>query len=215
MSTPVTRAQARSSRRARVTRREEILDAIRDAVEGLAEEGLAFSELSVERIAAAAGLSRSSFYRYFADKSELLMSLAEALVTERNEAGLAIWAIPPTAPRATLDEAFAHFLRVCWEHRVIMRAVADAQAYDPTALALHQTVFRDAVAAVSAHIQAGQAGGWVRADAHPELTAEWLVAMNDRGLGALVHVAEGELRQLAQSLSQVVWLVLYEGCRTP
>jgi len=46
------------------------------ATETLLEEGASFASLSIERIATRAGISRTAFYFYFADKRELLMRLA-------------------------------------------------------------------------------------------------------------------------------------------
>ena len=49
------------------------------ATEELLASGNSYAELSVERIAAAAGRSRTAFYLYFRDKRDLLMRLTEAV----------------------------------------------------------------------------------------------------------------------------------------
>ena len=46
------------------------------ATEALLGEGASYASLSIERIATRAGISRTAFYFYFADKRELLMRLA-------------------------------------------------------------------------------------------------------------------------------------------
>jgi len=144
------------------------------------------------------------------------VALAEEMIAERNAAGLPLWDIPPTAPRTVVQTAFRHFLRVCWKHRAVMRAVADAQGYDPAAKEQHSNVFRNAVNVVTEHILTGQAEGWIRPELHPRLTAEWLAAMNDRGLAALVSRAtENELDSLADALTSIVWYTLYDGVRDP
>ena len=46
------------------------------ATEQLLAEGSSYADLNVERIATAAGISRTAFYFYFRDKRDLLMRLA-------------------------------------------------------------------------------------------------------------------------------------------
>ena len=74
---------------AALTRRTEAQSAKRAAVEaavlGAAERLLAgapFAELSVDRIAKEAGISRTAFYFYFRDKRELLMRLTEGVTDQ-------------------------------------------------------------------------------------------------------------------------------------
>src|SRR5947209_6331519 len=49
------------------------------ALEELLRAGASFTELGVERIASAAGISRSTFYLYFTDKTDLLIRLSASL----------------------------------------------------------------------------------------------------------------------------------------
>ena len=46
-----------------------------EATETLLADGASFADLGVERIATQAGITRTAFYFYFADKLELLMAL--------------------------------------------------------------------------------------------------------------------------------------------
>jgi AcrR family transcriptional regulator len=68
--------EKRRARRAAVQAR------VRDATEDLLREGNNYAEMSIETIAARAGISRTTFYDYFADKRELLLSLGATLVSE-------------------------------------------------------------------------------------------------------------------------------------
>jgi len=58
-------------------RREEIDERVLDTTADLLSDGEGFTQLSVERIAAAADVSRSTFYVHFSDKTDLLIRLAE------------------------------------------------------------------------------------------------------------------------------------------
>src|SRR5882757_8906783 len=59
----------------RQERRERIERQLLDATERLMADGASFTELSVDRLATEAGISRASFYIYFEDKGHLLRSL--------------------------------------------------------------------------------------------------------------------------------------------
>ena len=57
-------------------KRAQVQAAVLAATEALLAEGSSYAELNVERIATAAGISRTAFYFYFRDKRDLLMRLA-------------------------------------------------------------------------------------------------------------------------------------------
>jgi TetR/AcrR family transcriptional regulator, ethionamide resistance regulator len=53
-----------------------------EATEQLLSEGHTYGELNIEAIAGRAGISRTTFYDYFSDKRELLLSLGATLVSD-------------------------------------------------------------------------------------------------------------------------------------
>src|SRR2546423_14757803 len=73
-------AMATLSRRPEPTtaKRAEIEARVLEATEGLLGEGASYTDLSVERIATRAGISRTAFYFYFHDNRELPIRLTEA-----------------------------------------------------------------------------------------------------------------------------------------
>ena len=66
----------------RLARRKAVQSRVMDATEELLREDHTYAELSIEAIAARAGISRTTFYDYFADKRELLLSLGATLISE-------------------------------------------------------------------------------------------------------------------------------------
>ncbi len=70
------RDEQRRARRAAVQAR------VMDATEQLLREGHTYADLSIEAIAARAGISRTTFYDYFEDKRQLLLSLGATLVND-------------------------------------------------------------------------------------------------------------------------------------
>ncbi|WP_354701178.1 hypothetical protein DSM112329_01485 [Paraconexibacter sp. AEG42_29] len=208
------RSFTRTANRAGGSRREEITAQLLDAVEALLGEGHAYSELSVERLATVAGLSRSSFYRYFADKGELLLALADDVVNGLNETGRRVWSLPPGSSREDLQDAIGALLAEGREHRMVFGAIVDAQSYDPAIREHYAAIVGEAISYVSSHIETGQREGWVRDGIEPEATAEWLCTMTERGMSAVVGAAPGNrIPALAHSLAEIIWRTLYDGVR--
>ena len=68
--------EQRKARRASVQRR------LMEATEQLLREGHTYADLGIETIAARAGISRTTFYDYFDDKRQLLLSLGSTLISD-------------------------------------------------------------------------------------------------------------------------------------
>jgi TetR/AcrR family transcriptional regulator, ethionamide resistance regulator len=66
----------------RKARRAAVRERVKEATEQLLREGHTYADLGVETIAARAGISRTTFYDYFDDKRELLLSLGAALISD-------------------------------------------------------------------------------------------------------------------------------------
>ena len=80
-------------RQGRQQRREHMESRLLDATERLMGEGASFTELSVDRLAGEAGISRASFYIYFEDKGHLLRRLAAAVFGDLAAAGERWWGV--------------------------------------------------------------------------------------------------------------------------
>lgn len=76
MASTTRRPSTAADRRAALEKR--ILSEIEELLRG----GVTYTELSVEQIAHAAGISRSTFYLYFRDKVDVLLRLSGSLKTE-------------------------------------------------------------------------------------------------------------------------------------
>lgn len=109
-----------AGRRGRATRRR-----LLDSVSSLLESG-AYRDLTVVDVARAAGTSPATFYQYFTDAEEAVLSLASDLV-DRAGPSLAApiergdWA-GPDAPRAALDVADA-FIELWERDRAVLRVI--------------------------------------------------------------------------------------------
>lgn len=85
----------------RQERRGQIERLLLDATERLMADGASFTELSVDRLATEAGISRASFYVYFEDKGDLLRRLASQVFEDLADAAERWWGCPVAATRPT------------------------------------------------------------------------------------------------------------------
>lgn len=95
----------------------------------LLSDGANFTELGVQQISAAAGVSRSTFYTHFRDKTDLLMRLATTMLTTSFSVASA-WEPADGAER--LADTFLEVLGIYREHAAVLRAIAEVAAYDET-----------------------------------------------------------------------------------
>lgn len=178
------------------------------AVERLHEEGLAYGEVSVERLITAAGVTRSTFYSYFDDKDALLTDLAGAVLDEL----LQPWfAIDPAGSKEDLRRGIDGIFRTYRAHRAIMVAI-DEPMPGGSAEREFQGLMARSTAAVSAYIKAGQASGTVDAALDANTLAALLMWMSERGLAkSVAQAGPRELDALADGLTEIFWRTLRGG----
>jgi AcrR family transcriptional regulator len=204
----------RKTQRGRSERREEIRAQLLAAVESLLADGESFTELSVERLASVAGVSRSTFYVYFADKGELIRAWLSDISSRLEVAASRWWALDAGAEWSDLRAALELVVTVYRPHATLMAAAFDASAYDPGVREQVETMMGRNVAGLRKHIRNGQAAGTVDARIPAAPTAAWLTWMAERGLAQLVNGAsEAEIAGLVDGYTWIVWNTLYAGAR--
>jgi AcrR family transcriptional regulator len=204
----------RKNRSNRAQRRESVQGELLGAVDRLLDNGESYTELSVERLVAEAGLSRSTFYVYFEDKGDLLRALAEDVIVEIGEAGRRWWELPPDASKDAVRDALTEVFRTYRRHRAVFGAVVDTAAYDSGVRQQFGALVLGLITELADHIRKGQEQGYVRQGLDPDRTAAWLTWMAERGLHQLVATAsEEESEKLLTSMADIVWATLYEGTR--
>ncbi|MDX6713509.1 MAG: TetR/AcrR family transcriptional regulator, ethionamide resistance regulator [Baekduia sp.] len=111
-------------------KRAQVQAAVLAATEQLLAEGSSYADLNVERIATAAGISRTAFYFYFADKRDLLMRLAGD-VTELLYRQADIWFSGEGAdPEDEIREALTRIAVLYQEHGTLIRAIVEVSTYE-------------------------------------------------------------------------------------
>jgi AcrR family transcriptional regulator len=111
-------------------RRAELEARLLDAVEGLLAQGHSYADLSVAKIAASAGISRTTFYGQVGDKRQLLLSLGERLTDDLIEAAAGWSGAGEDRGANRLRELLRLFLNRNRE-RPLLGALTEAASYDP------------------------------------------------------------------------------------
>ena len=182
-------------------------------VEELVESGTSYASLSVARIIQARGISRSAFYKYFDDKADLLVVMADDVIADLISTGAAWWALPEGGGKAELRAALSAPLGNYRERRMILGAVVEAATYDERVRAKQQWLVSEVTTALAAHIAAGQEAGNIHPDLDAGRTAKWLVWMFERGLYQEVTPASADEADLMMdAVTDLVWHALYAGC---
>ncbi len=190
---------AHAARRQRTARRLVI------AVERLLLEQT-FPELSVDQIVAEAGISRSTFYNYFEDKSDLLGALTADAMASIIEVTGAWWSLPADAPKEDVREAIEQLVGGYVPHAALMLAVADSIPHDANVREAFQSFMALGVEGIAGYIGRGQEAGALRDDLDATAAAHWLAWMMERGLSKLGR-PDGDLasERIIASVVDILW----------
>jgi AcrR family transcriptional regulator len=162
-------------------KRQAVEAAVLQAMEELPAEGATYATLSVERIAKRAGISRTAFYFYFADKRELLMRLASKLSDELYHEADAWWSGAGDGPQQ-LTTALGKIAALYRAHGPLVRAVVEMSTYDDVVGSFWRTLVERFVSASAQRIASEIDVGRADATLNPEATAFALVWMGERVL---------------------------------
>jgi AcrR family transcriptional regulator len=208
----VTRKPTRSRAQRRDRARGEVLAILR----GLLERGQAFSEISVERLASEAGISRTTFYVYFEDKTDVLRAWYAEMTEELVAAAQHWWELGPDATRDDLRAALRRIVAAYRPHTALLTATHEAAGYDPGVRDLVESAMEIYIAGLRRHIRAGQRAGFIDPELPAAQTAFWLQWMAERGLHRAVAAPEPELERLIDAYAAILWNALYApAARTP
>ncbi|MFE9629296.1 TetR/AcrR family transcriptional regulator [Streptomyces sp. NPDC006527] len=210
MASTTRRPSSAADRRAALEKR--ILSVIEECLRG----GVTYTELSVEQIAQAAGISRSTFYLYFRDKVDVLLRLSGCLKTE-SYAIAATWR--PTGPDGGLDglaRTYELILRHYREHAALLAAINEVAAYDPMvrrAWTADQDRFIGNLVTV---LKEEQRAGRTPADIDPELAAKVIVQGGGQVIAQQVSNSDGsDDTVVARELACGYWYGVYRRPGSP
>lgn len=165
---------------AQIDKRRAVEAGVLEATERLLGEGASYADLSVDRIARAAGISRTAFYFYFDDKRELLTRLTDGVMDTLYEQAESWFSSGADGPDR-LEEALRSILGIYREHGVLLRAVVEASAYDDTVATFWRSLVGRFVAATEERIRSEQSTGGA-AGLEPAATSFALAWMTERAV---------------------------------
>lgn len=171
------------------------------AVDTLLQDGVRWSDLSIEKIATTAGISRTAFYFYFKDKREVLMRLLEEVGREVYEQST--WLNTGGGGREMLVAAMHGVHAIYEQHGALLQAVVEVSAVDATIAEVYQAILDVLATAAVARMSELEAAG----EAHPvkpmEATARALVAMTERAFYTWRVEGEEITQQHADVLGEI------------
>jgi len=159
-------------------KRAQVQAAVLEATERLLGEGAKYADLDVGTIAKAAGISRTAFYFYFADKRDLLMRLAGD-VTELLYAQADIWFSGDGDPEQEIREALTRIAALYREHGVLIREIVEVSTYEEDIATFWRGLLQQFVDATQRRIEDERAAGQPGAG-EPRATAFALCWMTER-----------------------------------
>lgn len=194
-------------RRKRQVEMEQLLLA---AMERLMGEGLTFTELSVDRLAAEAGMSRATFYLYFEDKSFLLRSLIARVFAEIVESGRTWWDQFEQRDLADFQTSMSGLIATYRKHQSLITAVIEVANYDPEVDEAYRGLMQGVQDTTQAFIERGKAEGSVRAELPAKETAAALTWMAERTVHQTARTTSPDHDdRLAAALAHIYWSTLY------
>jgi len=202
---------SRSRRTPRVTgdeRERSILEAFERLL-----ESRSWHAISVDDIARGAGISRPTFYFYFASKEAVLLSLFDRIVAEgRDSRGDALERIGDD-PEAVIREVIAAYVDRFGDHRSVTLAGAEASVSAPAVRELWSAVMETWVAEATAAIEAERARGAAPSTVPARDLAVVLLRMNERVLQTTFSSEPPALDvgALVETLVHVWLSAIYDG----
>lgn len=168
----------------------------------LIEQGAVPSDVPIGRLSREAGISRATFYLYFADKRAFNLRLVvhgwELLAPPLQHLWEAV-----TSGERTVETALYELMRVYRDNWAVMTAVMDAGTTDPEVAESIRTQMDALIDATTTALEQGQQAGTIR-DVPARETASVLVWMAERACSQLGRASDDEkLHRLALAMSQL------------
>jgi AcrR family transcriptional regulator len=206
------RERGRDRRGSARRRREDARRALLAAAVERASEG-PFHDLTVERIVAGVGISRSAFYLHFRDKGDLLLAAVAEAATELERA-LDGWWRRHGPPAERVRGAVEGLVSAYADQVEVLTVATEVATYDEDVRAACAGIVERFVSAAADRIQADQRAGLIAAGVGARSTAEALVWMVERCCYVQLGLGGRSAEELARALVPVWTAALYPGVVT-
>lgn len=200
----------RKPQASRQERREQIERRLLDATDRLMADGAGITELSVDRLATEAGISRATFYIYFEDKGHLLRRLASQVFSDLTDAAQRWWKVADRRDPADVRAAMAAIIAAYRRHQPVLVALNEMAPYDAAVGDTYRDLLDEVSDGFRSVIVEGQKTGAIRRSLHPETTANAFVLMVERTCQQNLPSKPVSFdAELADTLTEIVWGALY------
>jgi AcrR family transcriptional regulator len=191
-------------------RREEIDERVLDATAELLSDGEGFTQLSVERIAGAAEVSRSTFYVHFSDKTDLLTRLAERAMADLFAGADEWWRGDQSGGQDALRDVLLKLVRIWRRHEVVLRAITEVAGYDETVAGFWRRRINSYVERAAGRLEEDRRQGRVAQELDPRATAFVIGWAVERTISEHIrtHGPQAD-RPFAQALARAIWLATF------
>lgn len=142
------------------------------------------SAISVDDLARGAGLSRPTFYFYFASKDAVLLTLLDRVVAEADAVSEQAFGLPAGGPREAWRRAITAYYDTFRAHRALTLAWAEARSTNPEIRELWAKVFDNWANRCAAAVEAERARGAAPPGPSARDLAVVLNSLNERVLYA-------------------------------
>ncbi|GAS96424.1 TetR family transcriptional regulator [Mycolicibacterium canariasense] len=194
----------------RQQRRQQIERDLLEATDRLMADGASFTELSVDRLATEAGISRASFYIYFEDKGHLLRRLATQVFGELAEAAGRWWQVAGRHDPSDVHAAMSGIIASYRRHQPVLVALNEMAGYDAAVRDTYGELLAGITGQVARIIAEGQADGSIRRSLPVTATASSLTWMVERSCHQNLPAQPPSYdAELATALTKIVWGALY------
>ena len=206
----VTRKPQANREQGRQQRREQLERRLLDATERLMRDGASFTELSVDRLSTAAGMSRASFYIYFEDKGHLLRRMAGQVFADLADSADRWWSVASRHDPDDVRAAMAGIVATYRRHQPVLVALNEMAAYDPLVAATYRNLLTVITGRLTRVIEDGQADGSIRRELPAPTTASALTWMVERACQQNLPTKPLDYdAELAATLAEIIWGALY------
>lgn len=188
-------------------RRTAMQERLQQAMERLLQDGSSFTQVSVEQLAAEAGISRATFYLHFRDKGELVARLMARVTAEIIDA--AVLESPETVTREALKASIRAVLKVYQRHYAVMAAIVETSAYDEQVGELFHQMMEQLVEVNRRALQRLKQAGRRPAEL-PIQVADVITWAFERSCHQLTRARKpAQIAAVTEALTHVIWTAVY------
>ena len=171
-----------------------------------------FADISVDDLAKGAGLSRPTFYFYFASKDAVLLKLMEPLIQQADKEFDGAAQRLPADPRRIWRNGIKTFFTTFGSHSAVARAGTEAMASSPDVRAVWSEFMQKWIEQTAVMIEAERARGAAPDTIPARDLATSLNLMNERAMTATLVAEDGAVApdRIVDTLTHI-WLTSIYG----